>query len=353
MRCGRASATQSAASASSASSGGRYRRQRARRRRRREDVHVREGHRVPRRAALEPEVERDRERQHEQREQEQQRVPERHCPPAQTARDLDDALAAARARMSTTTCVAGRVAVDDAGSRPAPGPGGAGVPNPRARCQATSRSPARHATTIESSTADALASRRAAWSGGRAGVILRDGGGRPLARRRSRGCSRCAAGRSGARGSFADVGGDEHDRAGRGHARADRAPGRAEEREVDRRVAELRVDAGDDEALRAGELVLHLGAGLRAGGRRPTARRPERTGSGPGTRSSRRRSGRPASAATAAACAPGAGTFTPPSGTRAPTGRRRRAAEARPPPANRSVTSRVCRLVAEPRAEVS
>ena len=74
------------------------------------------------------------------------------------------------------------------------------------------------------------------------------------------------------------------------HGRADRA----EEAEVDRAVAELRVEPADDVALRAGELVLDVRPrhALRRSGRRPTGRRPARRPAGPGTRSSRRR-GRP------------------------------------------------------------
>ena len=86
----------------------------------------------------------------------------------------------------------------------------------------------------------------------------------------------------------ADVGRDEDDVA-RGRPPGRRGCPSAEEPDVDRAVGELRVEAADDEALRAVELVLHLlpKPAARRGQRRPTARRRGRTSGSRGTRSSR------------------------------------------------------------------
>ena len=147
-------------------------------------------------------------------------------------------------------------------------------------------------------------------------------------------------------GSISHVRGDEDDRARGAHARRDRRAGRAEEREVDRLVGELRVHPSDDEAARAGELVLHLRPRHRSAGRdddpRPgdlharveaaaLVRRTGRAGDGE-RREGREQAGGHERASHATLRNQNAERQAP---TRS---------SAAPPPAKRSVISRDCRL---------
>src|SRR5439155_4013493 len=77
----------------------------------------------------------------------------------------------------------------------------------------------------------------------------------PAARRRQAARVRSEAGDSGA---GAHVRGDEDDGPRGRHSRAHRAARRADERDVDRAIGQLGVDAADHEPARTCELVLHL-----------------------------------------------------------------------------------------------
>ena len=123
----------------------------------------------------------------------------------------------------------------------------------------------------------------------------------------------------------------EHDGTRRRRPRTDRTAEQSREVDVDRAVAQLRVEPADDEAARTRELELRaVRASSRAGReRRPTARARARRPGGRDIRSSRRRYRRRRRKPAASTTPTRSRRFTGSSGTRVRTGRRRPAA-ARP-----------------------
>ena len=182
-----------------------------------------------------------------------------------------------------------------------------------------------------------------AWSDCPGGVTARTAVG-VRCRRPTPGCSRCAAGRS-VPAVVAHVGGDEHDerdvvtpgdtglpdvrRGRRGRSPGRSAPRRSRATTKPRGHVELVLRLRPRHVVAVGTTTHGPATGT--------------TGSGPGTRWSLL----PAEGATGSApstSAPRSRRLTPPSGTRAPTAPGADQQQHAPPPANRSVISRVCRL---------